>query len=69
MNGVVVYTGIETERVLRAAEEEAEVIIWDGGNNDLPFVVRQSILLSQIRTGRAMRCATIQAKVDCAGQM
>ncbi len=35
--GVVVYAGVDYERILRAAEEEADVIVWDGGNNDLPF--------------------------------
>ena len=38
INGFIVFTGIETEKILRAAEEEGDVIIWDGGNNDLPFV-------------------------------
>ncbi len=37
-NGVVVFAGIDCERVLRAAEAEADVIVWDGGNSDLPFV-------------------------------
>jgi len=37
-NGVVVFTGIETEKILRAVEKEADVIVWDGGNNDLPFL-------------------------------
>jgi predicted GTPase len=36
-NGVVVYAGVDYERILRAAESEADVIVWDGGNNDLPF--------------------------------
>lgn len=35
--GVVVYAGVDYERILRAAEQEAEVILWDGGNNDWPF--------------------------------
>ncbi len=35
--GVVVYAGVDYERILRAAEQEADVILWDGGNNDLPF--------------------------------
>ncbi len=38
-NGFVVYAGIDYERILREAETEAEVILWDGGNNDLPFYV------------------------------
>jgi len=35
--GLVVYAGVDYEPILRRAEEEAEVIVWDGGNNDLPF--------------------------------
>src|SRR5213082_422357 len=36
--GNLVFTGIDYERILRAAEREADVILWDGGNNDTPFV-------------------------------
>jgi predicted GTPase len=36
-NGVIVYAGVDYERILRSAEAEADVIVWDGGNNDLPF--------------------------------
>ena len=35
--GLVVYAGVDYERILRQAEEEADVVVWDGGNNDLPF--------------------------------
>ena len=35
--GLVVYSGVDYERILRGAEKEAEVIVWDGGNNDTPF--------------------------------
>ncbi|OGQ77883.1 MAG: GTPase [Deltaproteobacteria bacterium RIFCSPLOWO2_12_FULL_60_19] len=35
--GVVVYAGVDYERILRSAEQEADVILWDGGNNDWPF--------------------------------
>lgn len=38
-NGVIVYAGIDYERILKQAEQEADVILWDGGNNDLPFFV------------------------------
>lgn len=37
-HGAVVYAGVDYERIVRAAEAEADVIIWDGGNNDLPFI-------------------------------
>lgn len=36
-NGVIVYAGVDYEAILRKAEKEADVILWDGGNNDLPF--------------------------------
>ncbi len=36
--GFVVYAGVDYEKILRAAEREAGIIIWDGGNNDTPFV-------------------------------
>jgi len=35
--GVIVYAGVDYERILRQAEAEADVVVWDGGNNDLPF--------------------------------
>jgi predicted GTPase len=36
-NGFVVYAGVDYERILRQAEQEADVILWDGGNNDTSF--------------------------------
>jgi predicted GTPase len=35
--GSVVFAGVDYERILRAAEQEADLVLWDGGNNDLPF--------------------------------
>lgn len=35
--GAVVFAGVDYHAILRAAEAEADVILWDGGNNDLPF--------------------------------
>jgi len=35
--GTVVYAGVDYEKILRQAEREAEIILWDGGNNDTPF--------------------------------
>ena len=35
--GSIVYAGADYEKILRRAEEEADIVIWDGGNNDLPF--------------------------------
>ena len=36
-NGIIVYAGVDYGKILEEAEKEAEVIVWDGGNNDLPF--------------------------------
>lgn len=36
-NGFVIYSGVDYEQIIRSAEKEADVILWDGGNNDLPF--------------------------------
>jgi len=37
VTGTVVYAGVDYEEILKAAQAEADVVIWDGGNNDLPF--------------------------------
>lgn len=37
-NGFVVYAGVDYEKILRKAEKEADIILWDGGNNDPPFL-------------------------------
>jgi predicted GTPase len=36
-NGNIVYAGVDYEAILRQAEQEADIVVWDGGNNDLPF--------------------------------
>ena len=36
-NGVIVYAGVDYEAILREAEKEADIILWDGGNNDFSF--------------------------------
>lgn len=35
--GIIVYAGVDYEKILRQAEKEADVVVWDGGNNDFPF--------------------------------
>ena len=36
-SGTIVYAGIDYEPIVRQAEKESDIILWDGGNNDLPF--------------------------------
>lgn len=37
VTGTIIYAGVDYEAILREAEKEADIILWDGGNNDLPF--------------------------------
>ncbi len=37
--GLVVYAGVDYQRILREAEQEADIILWDGGNNEPPFFI------------------------------
>ncbi len=38
-NGVIVYAGVDYEKILRQAEKEVDIVLWDGGNNDFSFYV------------------------------
>lgn len=38
-NGVIVYAGVDYEKILRQAEQEVDIVLWDGGNNDFPFYI------------------------------
>jgi predicted GTPase len=51
--GVIIYAGVDYERILRQAEEEADVIIWDGGNNDTPFFASdlEIVVVDPLRAG------------------
>src|SRR3990172_201999 len=37
-NGITVYAGVDYQKILNEAETEADIIVWDGGNNDVPFL-------------------------------
>jgi predicted GTPase len=54
--GAVVYAGVDYERIVRAAEHEADVILWDGGNNDFPFIRPDLyvVLLDALRPGHEL---------------
>lgn len=36
-NGAIIYAGVDYAAILKEAEKEADIILWDGGNNDMPF--------------------------------
>jgi predicted GTPase len=55
--GHVVFAGVDYEKVLRAAEAEADVLVWDGGNNDTPFYVPDLhvVVADALRPGHELR--------------
>ena len=55
--GSVVFAGVDYERILRQAEKEADVLLWDGGNNDLPFFRPdlEIVLVDPHRAGHELR--------------
>jgi predicted GTPase len=56
-NGVIVYAGVDYEKILRAAEKEVDIILWDGGNNDFSFYVSdyQIVVADPHRPGHEMK--------------
>ena len=57
MEGQVVYAGVDYERIIHQAESDADVILWEGGNNDLPFVESnlEIVLVDPHRAGHERR--------------
>ncbi len=55
--GTVVYAGVDYGEILRQAEQEADVVIWDGGNNDTPFFKPDLhiVVTDPLRAGHEMR--------------
>ena len=55
--GHVVFAGVDYEKILRAAEGEADIVLWDGGNNDLPFYAPdlEIVLVDPHRAGHETR--------------
>jgi len=54
--GTVVYAGVDYEKILRAAEKEGDVILWDGGNNDTPFYASdlEIVVADPLRAGHEL---------------
>jgi len=60
VRGNVIYAGVDYEAILREAEKEADVIVWDGGNNDLPFYksttkTTRIVVLDPLRPGHELK--------------
>lgn len=56
-NGVLVFAGVDYEKIVRQAEKEVDIVLWDGGNNDLPFYVSdyQIVVADPHRPGHELR--------------
>jgi len=54
--GTVVYAGVDYGRILRQAEKEADIILWDGGNNDTPFYASdlEIVVVDPLRPGHEL---------------
>ena len=56
LNGIIVYAGVDYGAILDKAEKEADVILWDGGNNDYPFYKAdlEIVLVDPLRPGHEL---------------
>ena len=56
-NGVIVYAGVDYEKILRRAEQEVDIVLWDGGNNDFSFYVSdlKIVVADPLRPGHESR--------------
>jgi predicted GTPase len=68
-NGVIVYAGVDYEKILRQAEQEVDIILWDGGNNDFPSMYPICKSLSRTRIVPGMSFRIIQARQTCGSRM
>ena len=55
-NGVIVYSGVDYQDIIDAAEDEADIVVWDGGNNDFPFYKpsRHIVIVDPHRVGHEL---------------
>ena len=68
-SGVVVYSGVDYKAIVEQAEKEADVLIWDGGNNDLPFIRPdlEVVVLDPLRAGHELSYHPGEANLRRAG--
>jgi len=67
-NGVIVYAGVDYEAILRQAEQEVDIVLWDGGNNDFPFYVSdlQIVVADPHRPGHEISYHPGETNARCA---
>lgn len=68
-SGTVIYAGVDYGAILEQAQVEADVLLWDGGNNDLPFYVPDVwiTLVDPLRTGHELTYHPGEANLRAAG--
>ena len=66
--GVIVFAGVDYERILRQAEKEVDIVLWDGGNNDFSFYKSDLhiVVVDPHRPGHEMRYHPGEANVRAA---
>jgi predicted GTPase len=66
--GVIVFAGVDYGRILEQAEKEVDIVLWDGGNNDLPFYKSDLhlVVLDPLRPGHEIRYHPGEANVIAA---
>ncbi|MEJ2010808.1 MAG: cyclic 2,3-diphosphoglycerate synthase [Anaerolineales bacterium] len=66
--GVIVFAGVDYGRILEQAEKEVDIVLWDGGNNDLPFYKSDlhMVVLDPLRPGHEIRYHPGEANVIAA---
>jgi predicted GTPase len=65
--GAVVFAGVDYKMILREAEKEADIILWDGGNNDFPFyrpTVHDVVIVSKVNTADPEKVEEAIANVE-----
>ncbi len=67
--GVVVYAGVDYKAIVEQAEREADILLWDGGNNDLPFIRPglEVVVLDPLRAGHELLYHPGEANLRRAG--
>jgi len=68
-SGTVIYAGVDYQAILDQAQAEADVLLWDGGNNDLPFYTPDVwiTLVDPLRAGHELRYHPGEANLRAAG--
>ena len=68
-SGTVIYAGVDYQAILDQAQAEADVLLWDGGNNDLPFYTPDVwiALVDPLRAGHELRYHPGEANLRAAG--